>query len=407
VRATGAIGVVVLLILSVGCRAPNREAGKVAGEVKAAQGGRVFLTVDFQQGQTLRYKFTSKRSIAIDWDPNAAASANRVQEQVETSEMVVAYTPVEVDPYGVSTLRAQVESVKATRSGGPGSRNFGTDAVESAQGKSFTLKVDPRGKIVDSSQVTTLIKEMGKQAFRSDTSRGRIKEPDMIWDFIASQWFLWDAQASVERPAEGVAIGQTWPSQLCVPTPMVMRRARNVVYRLDEVRQNVADSSWRGRPALVSRGHPGLALSDHDASVVPQVQGQDALATGRQGRDALATPGGATEPVAVITSTYTPADSTPAGWPIPYSGQLQMSGTFGFLVSYEVLGLDGTGEELFNLQAGRIEQRRETYTLRVKAGVPPMGIKANPHLKIDQTLTMELMGEQIRNPNLEIRNKSK
>jgi hypothetical protein len=250
--------------------------------------------------------------------------------------MVVAYTPVEVDPYGVSTIRAVVESVKAERTGGPASRRFGTDAVETAQGKTFTLKVDPRGKIVDSSQLAALIQEMGKQAFRSDMSVGRVKEPDMIWDFIAGQWFLWDAESTVERPAEGVAVGQTWPSQLCVPTPMVMRPARNVVYKLDEVRQ------------------------------------------GDQG------------PLAVIKSTYTPANSAPAGWPIPYSGRLQMSGTFGFLLSYEVLGLAGTGEELFNVKAGRVEQRRETYTLRAKAGLPPMGIKASPQITIDQTLTMEL-----------------
>ena len=158
----------------------------------------------------------------------------------------------------------------------------------------------------------------------------------MIWDFIASQWFLWDAESSVERPAEGVTLGQTWRSQLCVPTPMVMRLARNVIYKLAEVRRN--DDG----------------------------------------------------PLVVIRSTYTPADAAPAGWPIPYSGRFQVSGTFGFLSSYEVVGLAGSGEERFNLGTGRIEQRRETYTLRTKAGLPPLGIKANPHIRIDQTLMMEL-----------------
>jgi hypothetical protein len=300
----------------------------------------------------LRYKFTSQKKITVDWDPNAAASSNHVQEQSENLEMVVAYTPLRVDPNGVSTIRAAVESVQARRTGGPASRSFGTDAVESAQDKSFTLKVDPHGKIVDSSQLRFLILEMGKHAFRPDTSVGRIKEPDMIWDFIAGQWFLWDAEASVQVPAEGVAVGQTWSSQLCVPTPMVMRKARNVVYKLDQVRPSDAG------------------------------------------------------PLAVIRSTYTPAGSAPADWPIPYSGRMQMSGTFGFLLSYAVLGLEGTGEELFNLKSGRIEQRRETYTLRVRAGLPPMGIKANPQITIEQTLTMELVKPEIRNSNIEIRNKS-
>ena len=226
--------------------------------------------------------------------------------------------------------------------------------MESAQGKSFTLKVDPRGKIVDASELTALIQEMGQQAFRAGTAMGRIKEPDMIGDFIASQWFLWDAQSSLERPAEGVAVGQTWRSQLSVPTPMVMRQARNVVYKLEEVRQNVAQPPSAGALRITPEG------------------------------------GGATGPLAVITSTYTPADSTPAGWPVPYSGRFQMSGTFGFLGPYEVLGLAGTGTELFNLKTGRLEQRQEKYVLRVRAGLPPLGIKANPHITIDQTLTMEL-----------------
>jgi ATP-dependent helicase/nuclease subunit B len=50
--------------------------------------------------------------------------------------------------------------------------------------------------------------------------------------------------------------------------------------------------SWRGRPALALRGHPGLALSSDEAPAAAEVQGQDALATGRQGQDALATDDG-------------------------------------------------------------------------------------------------------------------
>jgi hypothetical protein len=343
VRIAGAVSVAALCVLLAGCGSLEKGTGPVSGVRKAAHDGRVFLTVDFQPGQTLRYKFISKKNIAVDWDPNAAANANHVQEQSETFEMVVAYTPVEVDPYGVSTIRAAVESVRAVRRGGPAARRFGTDAVESAQGKSFTLKVDPRGKIVEATELAALIQEMGQQAFRAGTALGRIKEPDMIGDFVASQWFLWDTQSSLERPAEGVAVGQTWRSQLSVPTPMVMRQARRVVYKLDEVRRD-AEGSF-----------------------------------------------------AVITSTYTAADSVPAGWPIPYAGRFQMSGTFGFLGPYEVLGLEGTGVELFNLKAGRLEERQEKYVLRVKAGLPPLGIKANPHITIEQTLMMELIEEETRN----------
>jgi len=313
--------------------------GGATKAVKTAGGERVFLTVDFQDGQTLRYKFTSTRKIAIDWDPNAAAAPNRVQEQSEDFEMVVAYTPVAVDPYGPSTIRATVESVQAVRRGGRASRRF-VDAVETARGRSFTLQVDPRGRITEAAELTALIQEMGQRAFRPDTSAGRVKEPDLIWDFIASQWFLWDAVATVERPAAGVAVGQTWSSRLSVPTPMVARWARAVVYTLAEVR-------------------PGEA-----------------------------------GPLAVIQSVYTLADAAPASWPIPYSGRFQMSGTFGFLVSYNIQGLEGSGEELFNLQAGRVERRQEKYTVRMKAGLPPLGIQAHPQITIDQTLTMERMDKE-------------
>ncbi len=322
---------VVVPVAVVGCRAPGDQA------VGAAPGERVLLTVDFDPNEVLRYTFVSRRNIVLDWDPGAATSRNRVQEQSEELEMVVAYEPLIVDPYGISTIGATVESVEAKRSGGPGGRSFGTDAVESAQGESYVLKVDPRGRIVDSSQLETLVRELGTRAFRGDTSRGRIKEPDMIGDFWAGQWFLWDAAASIKRPAEGVTVGQTWRSQLSVPTPMVMRKARDVEYRLDEVRRS------------------------------------------------------ANGPLAVIGSTYTRADSVPSSWPVPYSGRFQMSGTFGFLGPYEVLGIEGTGEELFNVTAGRIEQQQQKYTMRVKASLPPMGIRASPHITIEQTLTMELM----------------
>jgi hypothetical protein len=311
-------------------------AGVCAG-CRTAGEGRVFPTVDLAQGQTLRYRFVSERTVALDWDPGAEPDENRVQEQSERLEMVVAYTPVEIDPYGLSRIRATCESVEATRGGQMTRRSAGTDAVETAQGKSFTLKIDPRGRIADASELESLIEELGGKAFRPGRGQGRIKEPDMVGDFVASQWFLWDAVASVADVAEGLTVGQTWTSKLSVPTPMVIRKARDVVYRLAEVRE--ADD---GR-------------------------------------------------VAVIKSTYALAETVPSDWPVPYSGRFQMSGTFGFLGSYQVSRLDGAGEELFDLDAGRVVSRRQEYVMEMKASLPPLGIRANPHLRIDQTLTMELL----------------
>lgn len=344
--------VAAVAMLSGGCWTTHGVGDKVGqAEVKARDKGRVYLTVDFPPGQTLRYRFVSRRQISLDWDPNAATTKNRVQEHTEQMEMVIAYTPVEVDAHGVSTVRATVESIQATRSGGPTGRATGADAVTSSQGKSCTIQVDPRGRIIDANELRTLIQTMGEKAFRSVPAGGRTKDPDMVGDFVAGPWFLWDAVATIPLPAEGLVIGQTWPSQLPAPTPMVMRLARDVTYRFNGFR-----SGWRGSAA-------------------------------------------------VIASTYAPADSVPSDWPVPYSGRFRMSGTFGFLGPYEVLGLEGSGEDLYNIDAGRLEQRLHRYTMQVKASLPPMGIQAHPHLTIEQTLAVELLEPETENSHIEIRNK--
>jgi hypothetical protein len=322
-----AISLIALIALSAGCRAPW-AGGKDTGPE------RILLTVDWQQGQTLRYAFTSNRQIALDWDPNANGGAGKVQNLSDRVRLVMAYTPVTVDPYGQSTIEVTCESVEVRRTGRPSGRGARSDAISAAQGRSFTIQVDPRGKMVDRSGLEALIAELGEAAFVAD-SAPRIKEPDLIGDFVTSQWFLWDAVAHIPDPAAGVAVGESWTSKLWIPTPMVMRQARAVTYRLDEVR---ADETKR---------------------------------------------------LAVISSTYRPAEATPSDWPIPYAGRFQMQGTFGLLGSYRILELAGTGLELFNLDAGRIESAEQRYAVKMSASLPPMGIRAHPHVTIEQVLTTE------------------
>jgi len=329
-KARAVIGFVVVHLLAAGCRTVGVPGA--ATDRGKRDSDRVFLTVDFEPGQTLRYKFVSHRDVLLDWDPNAIGR-DQTEKRFERLEMVIAYTPVVVDPYGVSTIRVVCESVAVERSG----RQYGVDAAESAAGRAFSLTIDPRGKIVDRTELDALVQEMGGKAFRSGPSGGRVKGPDMIGDFIAGQYFLWDAISSVEAPASGIAVGQTWRSRLPVPLPMVARKARDVTYRLGEIR------------------------TDKD------------------------------KPLAIIDSVYSPADAAPTDWPIPYSGRFQMSGTFGFLGSYRVLALEGTGQESLDLDAGRVVVDRQKYTMRMKASLPPMGIRADPHLTIEQTLTTELL----------------
>jgi hypothetical protein len=118
---------------------------------------------------------------------------------------------------------------------------------------------------------------------------------------------------------------------------MVMRKARDVTYTLDEIRQ-----TDKGR-------------------------------------------------LAVIRSTYEKTESIPDRWtPWPYTGRFQMSGTFGFLRGYKILDLQGQGEELFNIDAGRIEQYNQQYQVQLEASML-MGIKVNPRITIKQNLTMQLL----------------
>jgi Family of unknown function (DUF6263) len=309
--------------------------GPTAGQKGRLGEGKELLTVDFKPGQTLRYKFVSSRHITVSWDVSgrAAQSANRATDKSsESMEMIVSYTPVEINPYGLTTIKATCESVKVSRSKGPQ-----RDAVQSFAGKTFTLDVGPTGKIEDYSELDELIKEVGKKAFRPNTGHGRIKEPDMINDFVASQWFLWDAVSSIKEPSKGVAVGRSWHSKLSVPTPMVMRKARDVTYTLAEIRP------------------------------------------GEQGR------------LAVIRSSYAPADSVPRSWPIPYSGAFQPAGAFGFYRHYQVLDLKGEGEELFNIDAGRVQQYSQHYQMQLKASLLLPLPGASPRITIDQNLTMTLI----------------
>jgi hypothetical protein len=301
--------------------------------------GNKLLTVDFKEGQTLRYKFVSSRDIALDWEGGKKETRKKgadIEKSSESMEMVVAYTAVETDPFGLTVIEAKCESVNAKRVR-PRSGRGSKEAVKTIAGKTWTFTVEPTGKIADYSQLDALIKETGEKAFRTNTQMGRIKDPDMIGDFVASQWFLWDAVSSIFEPTEGVAVGQRWQSKLSLPTPMVMRQARNVVYELAEIRD-----SKKGQ-------------------------------------------------LAVINGTYSHAESVPTSWPVPYTGSFQMAQTFGMLRGYQILELQGKGEELFNIDLGRTERYKQQYNVKMSASFlfPLPG--ANPHISINQTLTMKLL----------------
>jgi hypothetical protein len=305
----------------------------------AADVDKELFAVAFQKGQTLRYKFVSTRDIEVNWGITKSGSGrikNKVDTQKESIEMVVAYTPIEVDPDGaVATLKATCESVKVQRN-----KATNKDAVRSLAGKSFTFTVDATGKIEDLSQLEKLIKAAGDKTFVKGKKKGRTKELDTIGDFTATQWFLWDPVSSIENPQKGIEVGESWTSQLSVPTPMVTSAPRDVTYTLKEIRE-----TDKGR-------------------------------------------------IAVIDSVYSKAESRTRKWPLPYSGSFEMMGTFGFFRNYQVLELKGKGQEFFNMDTGRTSSYSQRYKVTFKADMPWPLPGANPKVIIDQKLTMQLVGKR-------------
>ena len=244
------------------------------------------------------------------------------------------YTPISVDTFGLTTIKAVCEAAKVSRN-----ENSQKDAAEYFQDKTFTFTIDARGKIHDYSQLEKLIRQAGEKAFTTEPGTGRVKQPDMIGDFIATQWFLWDSISSVKNPSKGVSIGQSWISQLSVPTPMVSRLARNVTYALEEI--------------------------------YPADNGR----------------------ISVIDCNFSKSESVPQSWPVPYSGRFQMSGTFGMLGNYKLLDLTGKGKELFNIDTGQIEEYVQQYDLNIQSSVP-MGISVKPLINIKQTISMKRIDSQ-------------
>lgn len=305
-----------------------------AATVRAEQvAPNALFTVDFQQGQVLRYEFVTKRDITTEMKSNKKdMGTSKPEVSTESVDMIIAFEPIEVDRFGLSTIKATCQSVKTKRTGGPARES--REAVSSMNGKTFTFTVDARGKMIDKSQLDMLFKELGKQAFRKN-SPSRIKEPDMIADVVASQWFLWDAVSSIKHPSQGVAVGQSWDSVLSVPTPMVMRKARDVTYKLKEIKK-----------------------TDNGK-------------------------------MAVIDSSYLLAEQVPAGWPVPYTGTFSMSGKFGFFRGYKVQSLQGKGTELYNIDKGQIDHYQQNFKLVVQASAMIAGVTTD--IKIDQKISMKLL----------------
>jgi len=300
------------------------------------------LAVDFNAGTVVRYKLVSARDIEVNLDSTGSTlkgGRSKPQEMSEKVVFVIAYKPVVLDPYGLSTIEGRCESAKVTRTALV-SKPSARDAAESLVGQTFTFQISPAGRIKDYSDLKALIRRLGDKAFASTTGRqGRIKNPDMISDFSALQWHLWDSIASIEDAVAGVAIGQSWKAKQFIPLPMPIPAARETTYTLAEVQKT--DS---GRKA-------------------------------------------------VITSSYKLDDSRVKNWPSPYTGSFNMKGIFGFLRNFKFRSLEGTGRQIFNIDSGTLQSEEQQYKVHIDAGfMMPLGDTV-PTVTIDQKISIELLGQ--------------
>lgn len=295
------------------------------------------LVVNFEQDQPLRYRMVSERQTLIDLTGGEAAQKSQPQTMSERLELVMVYTPVQVDPFGLTTLKATCESAKVTRTSFSG-RQAGADAVESLPQMSFTLTMTPTGQIDDLTDFRRAVRELGDKAFSDGrSSAGRVKNPDMISDFLAMQWYVWDSIASVEDPTRGLTVGKTWQTVQLLPWPAPMPNppTRVTTFKLDSI---------------------------------------DEEGTQRKAR---------------LTSSYALSDAVIDNIPQAYEGTYQMRGLFGFLRRYQFKSIEGGGTQVFNIDTGVLESDLQQYSLNVEADFAIALGDSKPILKVDQKISIE------------------
>lgn len=246
---------------------------------------------------------------------------------------------MEIDHYGLTIVEGICESAKAKRTSSVKAAQ--KEAVESIVGKSFRFKISPSGQIADYSQINKLLRQVSEKAFSAGgKNKRKIKNPDMIFDFIAMQWYLWESVASIKNPHDGVVVGDSWKSLELIPFPVPIRFTRQSTYTLDSITEDPA-----GR-------------------------------------------------IAEISSSFVYSSTPLKNVPMPYSKGFQIRGIFGFLNKYKVQSIDGSGTDILNIDTGVLQSRNLNYRLELSAAfMMPLGNSA-PKLSIDQTMDIQLLEDK-------------
>ncbi len=294
--------------------------------------GELFV-VDFPK-KPLVYKMIAQGKISVDLDPKkqmSKSSKSTVKNFSENLEMTVEYSLIDVADDGY-TVEIYYKSVNTTKKGFSQSTS---NSVKSIVGKKIQIKMTPAGFVTDDSQLRDLIKEAGDKSFAGKQGKGApVKSHDMIADFVALQWYMWDAMSKIPEPIDGVKVGQSWQSQLSAPMPMGVAFGRDVTYTLDEVKDGIA----------------------------------------------------------AISSTYSVTGGKPSGYPAHYSKRsYRQKGFFGVL-KCKPLSLVGTGKIEYDLEKGLLIKDSQQYDLETTAVLfLPLPGTENGRMKINQNITIELI----------------
>lgn len=331
--------VAAFLSLLSGC-GESTKGTSASGEINLNQ---PLLAVDFVPGEVIRYNMVSEREIVLKLEGDEKSRKQPPQTMNEKLNLVIAYEAAELDPYGLSTIKATVEKASVTRTSFT-NKAEGRDAAELLAGRSYTFKLSPNGTISDYAELQELVSDVGSKAFTDRGSQGRIKEPEMIWDFVTLQWSLWDPIRTIPNPARGVKAGQRWEGMQLVPLPMPIPVVRDTTFQFVETKMDETSG----------------------------------------------------DPLAIIDSTYKLSEENAGvieGIPQPYTGKYRTKGMFGFLRNYKFKSIDGQGKTVFDIEKGRLLRKEQTYTVDIEAAfMLPLG-ESVPTLKIDQTILVEQMTE--------------
>lgn len=298
-------------------------------------GPKELLTVDFQEGRVLKYKMVSTRDVRIEL--TNSGEKNQSHEMTESIELLMEYTPVEVNPFGISKIQAKCLSAKSSRTALRKGQKAEKDSAADMQGKTYMLEISPIGQVEDFSEFTKLLQELGESSFVQSRQSMAVKNPDMLYDVMALQWNMWDLSSSIPKPSVGISLNKQWHAMQLLPVPLPVPLTRKTTYTLKEI--------------------------------IPEPQR-----------------------TAVIENTFEFVDEEMENVPKIYDKKFNLKGSlFAVMRNFQVTSLEGSGRQVFNIDRGVLISDNQQWKMRIDASfMLPLG-DSKPIILVDQKLSTELV----------------